>query len=97
MKRNPDVEVYCQGHKITRPQRAPQANPWPGNPNAYPCPWGCNGTGDLPWFAHVAGGECFGCHGAGWILGKGSRQPTPKPTPKPGRRWRRDGGRIIQA
>ena len=25
--------------------RNPNPSPWPGNPNAYECPWGCNGTG----------------------------------------------------
>lgn len=79
--------------------RQPLPNPWPGNPNAYECPWGCNGTGSLPWFAHVAGGVCFACHGKGWQLGRGNRGPikrTPQQTPT-GRRWRREGGRIVPA
>ena len=43
--------------------RDPLPSPWPGNPNAYACPWGCNGTGSLPWFSHIANGVCFACHG----------------------------------
>jgi hypothetical protein len=49
----------------------------------------------MPWFAHIQGGVCFSCHGNGWILGKGS--PPRRATTEPGRRWRRDGARIIQA
>jgi hypothetical protein len=70
-------------------------NPWPGSPNAYECPWGCNGTGSKPEFAHIQGGACFGCHGVGWILGRGSRPAPVKRSA--GRRWRKDGGRIVPA
>lgn len=73
----------------------PQApNPWPGNPNAYPCPWGCNGTGSMPWFSHVAGGVCFSCKGAGWILDRGAARPRPQ---QQGHRWRLQGRRIVPA
>lgn len=73
--------------------RAMRPNPWPGNPNAYPCPWGCNGTGSMPWFSHVQGGVCFSCKGAGWILGRGHRPAPVKRTS--GQRWRKEGGRIV--
>ena len=72
--------------------RAPLSNPWPGNANAYQCPWGCNGTGSMPWFAHIEGGICFGCRGQGWILGRGPQQPRPQ---RP--QWRREGNRIVPA
>lgn len=76
-------------------------NPWPGNPNAYECPWGCNGTGERPEFRHIAGGVCFACKGQGWILGRGSRPPQQRQQPAPQapgpRRWRKDGGRIVPA
>jgi hypothetical protein len=72
--------------------RDPLSNPWPGNPNAYQCPWGCNGTGTMPWFAHVQGGVCFNCHGQGWILGRGQQQPR-RQRPQ----WRREGKRIVPA
>jgi hypothetical protein len=85
---------------LNRPMRP---NPWPGNPNAYPCPWGCNGTGSMPWFAHVEGGVCFACRGNGWILGRGlagiprrSGSPIAAATGSP-RRWRKEGGRIVPA
>ncbi len=71
--------------------RDPLPNPWPGNPSAYECPWGCNGTGSMPWFAHIADGVCFGCHGNGWIRGRGQRQPTKR------RQWQKVGGRIVPA
>ena len=75
--------------------RAMQPNPWPGNPNAYPCPWGCNGTGSMPWFSHIQGGVCFSCKGEGWILGRGHRPaPVKRST---GQRWRKEGGRIVPA
>lgn len=75
-------------------------NPWPGNPNAYECPWGCNGTGYMPWFSHIAGGVCFACHGQGWILGRGQRvqaKRQPATTTRAPRRWRKEGGRIVPA
>ena len=76
-------------------------SPWPGNPNAYPCPWGCNGTGSQPWFSHIAGGVCFGCKGNGWILGRGltgtpCRAAAATASGSP-RRWRKQGGRIVPA
>ena len=80
----------------TSAERQPKQNPWPGNPNAYQCPWGCNGTGYMPWFAHVQGGICFSCKGDGWILGRG-HQPIKRSRQQCGRRWRRDGGRIVPA
>ena len=67
-----------------------QANPWPGNPNAYECPMGCNGTGVLPWFSHIQNGVCFSCHGSGWILGRG-------PRPRKRKQWRKQGDRIVLA
>lgn len=79
--------------------RAVRPNPWPGNPNAYECPWGCNGTGTMPWFAHVQGGVCFSCKGEGWILGRGSKAPRPvraeASAPRPARKWKRVGNRLI--
>ena len=85
--------------------REPLPNPWPGNPNAYPCPWGCNGTGTMPWFSHVQNGVCFACHGNGWILGRGSRpavsetnrgrRPAPA-KPRKRRQWRRVGSRLVE-
>jgi hypothetical protein len=45
----------------------------------------------MPWFAHIADGVCFGCHGNGWILGRGQRQPTKR------RQWQKVGGRIVPA
>jgi hypothetical protein len=62
--------------------RDPKPNPWPGNPNAYECPWGCNGTGSMPWFAHIQGGICFSCKGEGWGWGwgwDGATLPQPQP------------------
>lgn len=74
--------------------RDPLPNPWPGNPNAYECPWGCNGTGTMPWFAHIEGGVCFSCHGQGWILGRGQQQAQPQQRRQ---QWRREGRRIVAA
>ena len=74
--------------------REPLPNPWPGNPNAYECPWGCNGTGTLPWFSHIHGGVCFACHGNGWILGR-RRRPAPA-KPRKRRQWRRVGSRLVE-
>lgn len=91
-----ETVTYCQGHPITRPQTAKKANPWPGNPNAYECPWGCNGTGDLPWFNHIQGGVCFNCRGEGWILGRGHQQTRERPINEPRRRWQRQGDRVVQ-
>lgn len=75
-------------------------NPWPGHPNAYPCPWGCNATGKKPEFSHIQNGVCFGCKGLGWNLGKFSARPSqPRPqeaAPQP-RRWRKEGRRIVPA
>jgi hypothetical protein len=51
----------------------------------------------MPWFAHIQGGVCFSCRGEGWILGRGNRPAPVKRTTANGRRWRRDGARIIQA
>lgn len=80
--------------------RAEKPNPWPENPNAYLCPWGCNGTGYMPWFSHIAGGVCFRCKGDGWILGRGvsaiPRRAPQQTRPGP-RRWRREGSRIVSA
>lgn len=90
------VDTYCRGHRITRPQCKPKSNPWPGNPLAYECPWGCNGTGDLPWFSHIADGLCFGCQGKGWILGRGHQPTKEKPTGEPRRRWQKQGNRIVR-
>ena len=73
--------------------RHPLPNPWPGNPNAYECPWGCNGTGSMPWFAHVQGGVCFGCHGRGWLLGRGPAAPA---QPRQRRQWRRVGSQLVE-
>ena len=73
--------------------RNPNANPWPGNPSAYECPWGCNGTGSLPWFAHIEGGVCFGCRGDGWILGRGHAAPA---QPRRRRQWRRVGSQLVE-
>jgi hypothetical protein len=73
--------------------RTPLPNPWPGNPNAYECPWGCNGTGTMPWFAHIQGGVCFHCHGQGWILGRGPAAPA---QPRQRRQWRKVGGRLVE-
>lgn len=72
--------------------RQPLPNPWPGNPNAYCCPWGCNGTGSLPWFNHIANGVCFACHGQGWILGRGHQQQPPRKR----RQWRKQGAQIVE-
>jgi len=74
--------------------RDPLPNPWPGNPNAYACPWGCNGTGNLPWFSHIANGVCFACHGQGWILGRGHQQPRQQPRKR--RQWRKQGRQIVE-
>ena len=79
--------------------RDPKPNPWPGNPNAYECPWGCNGTGSMPWFAHIQGGICFSCKGDGWILGRGNVAPVRGPAPAPPRRrrqWRRVGSQLVE-
>jgi hypothetical protein len=79
--------------------RDPKPNPWPGNANAYECPWGCNGTGSMPWFAHIQGGICFSCKGDGWILGRGNRAPAPAPAPAPPRRrrqWQRVGSQLVE-
>ena len=81
-------------------EREMRPNPWPGNPNAYPCPWGCNGTGSMPWFSHIADGVCFSCHGEGWILGRGDRTyrsqpPQPRAINEPRPRWRRRGNQIV--
>jgi hypothetical protein len=73
--------------------RAPNPNPWPGNPKAYECPWGCNGTGSMPWFSHIADGVCFGCHGVGWILGRGPAGPA---QPRKRRHWRKEGTRLVE-
>ena len=75
--------------------RDPKPNPWPGNPNAYECPWGCNGTGTMPWFAHIQGGICFSCKGDGWILGRGNRAPAPAP-PRRRRQWQRVGAQLVE-
>jgi hypothetical protein len=73
--------------------RDPNPNPWPGDPRAYECPWGCNGTGTLPWFSHIADGVCFGCHGVGWIRGRGH---TPLAQPRKRRHWRKEGARLVE-
>lgn len=73
--------------------RDPNPNPWPGDPRAYQCPWGCNGTGTLPWFSHIADGVCFGCHGVGWIRGRGQAQPA---QPRKRRHWRKEGARLVE-
>ena len=73
--------------------RNPNPSPWPGNPNAYECPWGCNGTGTMPWFSHIANGVCFGCHGQGWILGRGHAAPS---QPRKRRQWRRVGSQLVE-
>jgi hypothetical protein len=70
-------------------------NPWPGNGNAYPCPWGCNGTGHKPEFSHIQGGACFGCHGTGWILGRGHRSAPIKRGNSSRRKWRKEAGRLV--
>jgi len=76
-------------------------NPWPGDDNAYPCPWGCNGTGHKPEFSHIQGGACFSCHGQGWILGRGPAATLSRPASATAsgspRRWRKEGGRIVPA
>lgn len=72
--------------------KEPLPNPWPGNPNAYQCPWGCNGTGTMPWFSHIANGVCFSCHGQGWILGRGHQ-----PQRQQRRKWQLQGDRIVLA
>ena len=74
--------------------RNSKPNPWPNNLNAYECPWGCNGTGSLPWFAHIQGGICFSCKGDGWILGRGHAAPAP--APKRRRQWRKVGSQIME-
>jgi hypothetical protein len=54
----------------------------------------------MPWFSHIQGGVCFSCHGEGWILGRGNRPaPVKRSTTSTtrGRRWRREGGRIVPA
>jgi hypothetical protein len=89
---DPYAQAVLQGWS----RREPRPNPWPGNPNAYECPWGCNGTGSMPWFSHIQGGVCFHCRGEGWILGRGSR-PAPVKRSTSGRRWRKEGGRIVPA
>ena len=73
--------------------RNPNPSPWPDNPNAYECPWGCNGTGTMPWFSHIANGVCFGCHGQGWILGRGHAAPTQT---RKRRQWRRVGSQLVE-
>lgn len=73
--------------------RDPNPNPWPGDPRAYQCPWGCNGTGSLPWFSHIADGVCFACHGVGWIRGRGHTSPA---QPRKPRRWRKEGRRLVE-
>lgn len=73
--------------------RDPKANPWPGDPNAYECPWGCNGTGSLPWFSHIAEGVCFACRGVGWIRGRGHSAPA---HPRKRRQWRKEGARLVE-
>jgi hypothetical protein len=70
------------------------SNPWPGSRRAYPCLFGCNGTGHLPHFQHIANGVCFGCKGRGWLYG---RNEISKQAPQPPRRWRLEGRRIIPA
>jgi hypothetical protein len=87
---NPDGQAAMANRK-------PKPNPWPGNPNAYPCPWGCNGTGSMPWFSHIADGACFSCRGEGWILGRAHQQIRERPANEPRRRWRREGNRIVPA
>ena len=72
----------------------PKPNPWPNNPNAYECPWGCNGTGFMPWFAHIQGGICFSCKGDGWILGRGHVAPAPAPRRR--RQWRKVGSQLME-
>jgi hypothetical protein len=73
-------------------------NPWPGSRRAYPCPWGCNGTGHLPHFQHIANGACFGCKGRGWLYGRLEVEAAaPAQQQQQPRRWRRDGCRIIPA
>jgi len=96
------TDPIWQRHAADRPDwwRPLAPNPWPGNPNVYECPWGCNGTGNMPWFSHIANGVCFGCHGNGWILGRGLSaipRKTSRQAPRQARQWRREGGRIVQA
>lgn len=72
-------------------------NPWPGSRHAYPCPFGCNGTGHLPWFQHVADGVCFGCKGRGWLYGRNEANAAAAALPPQSSRWRREGRRIVPA
>jgi hypothetical protein len=72
-------------------------NPWPGSRRAYPCPWGCNGTGHLPHFQHIADGVCFGCKGRGWLYGRNEVDAAAAAPSQQARRWRREGRRIVLA
>ena len=90
------TDPVWQLHAEDRPSwwRPLAPNPWPGSRRAYPCPWGCNGTGHLPHFQHIADGACFGCKGRGWLYG---RNEASEQAPQQPRRWRLEGRRIIPA
>jgi len=96
------ADPLWQLHSEDRPSwwRPLAPNPWPGSRRAYPCPFGCNGTGHLPHFRHIAGGVCFGCKGHGWLYGRneaGTAAAPQQQAPQQPRRWRRDGRRIVPA
>jgi hypothetical protein len=102
------ADPVWQAYAKDRPSwwRPLASNPWPGSRRAYPCPWGCNGTGKLLQFRHIANGVCFGCKGRGWLYGLNEvsgveaairHRQAPAPTERqPLRHWRRIGGRIEQ-
>jgi len=89
---DPVWQLYAEDRPTWWRPLAP--NPWPGSRRAYPCPFGCNGTGHLPHFQHIADGACFGCKGHGWLYG---RNPISEQAPRQPRRWRLEGRRIIPA
>jgi len=89
---DPVWQLYAEDRPTWWRPLAP--NPWPGSRRAYPCPFGCNGTGHLPHFQHVADGACFGCKGRGWLYGRNEASEEALQQP---RRWRKDGGRIVPA
>jgi len=93
------TDPVWQLHAEDRPTwwRSLAPNPWPSSRRAYPCPFGCNGTGHLPHFRHIADGVCFGCKGLGWLYGRNEVEAAAAAPPDQARRWRREGRRIIPA